>query len=299
MYFVTDTLLWNYDFIKHEILDYIGETKDVVYKNKDHLLNVGYWNHILAKKPQISGNCIFHFSIGKRKIFNKNRESNMDTLVEVVKLLNPKAIIFCGDDQFEFTELNERLGDLTPLFMREHHCSSGRPMTIIPVGYHNGLGKGLTLKPSSDRKHVWSIVCDTKQLESESLHVMRTELDAGHVGPCMAEDARRIYNESIFVPVKRKKYAFDCSMIYDALSCGAIPIVVASQEDYKDHFGHFLGTDCIPPWVYNETWEGAAMVCKVIVDDPELLSEVQKNCIVWWQNILSIYRTVLDPLWEQ
>jgi hypothetical protein len=128
-------------------------------------------------------------------------------------------------------------------------------------------------------------------MEEESLKV-------GHLGVCEKKEYRKIYNDCIFVPIIRKK-GVDCSDLYDALSCGAIPIVVGSQEEYKVAFGKFLGTSCVPPWVHGETWNDVVDTCTTLLQNEEMLTQLQKNCIVWWQNILSIYRSVINPLWEE
>ena len=150
--------------------------------------------------------------------------------------------------------------------------------------------------PCTQRKYHWSFT-DEKSLLDVSL-VEEESFKLGHLGPCEKKDIRKIYNECIFVPIVRKK-GLDCPEIYDALSCGAIPIVVSSQEEYKVAFGKFLGTSCVPPWVHGENWDDVVETCTTVLQNEEMLTQLQKNCIVWWQNILSIYRSVINPLWEE
>lgn len=307
MYFVSDSSLWNHEFLKNDIFGHIGETKDVLYKNKDHLLNIGFWNHIMTKKPHLAGNCIFHFCIGKRKHFNKNRTVNIDMLKDVIKLLNPKTIIYCGDEHFDYPELNE-FGNLTTLFLREYNnpeYTLTNNTNIIPIGYNNGLGENtqVCLKPCTQREYIWSFIGEKKVFEGDILNPNEIsffkKFEYGHLGPCEKQDIRMTYNECIFVPITRKKNRIDSSAIYNVLSCGAIPVIVGTQDEFKEAFGYFLGTTCIPPWVHGDSWESVTEACKTILDDKEMLTQIQKNCIIWWQNILSIYRCVLDPLWEE
>ena len=301
MYFVSDVGLWNHEFLKKEVLGHVipeNEGKGIYYKNKEHLLNIGFWNHILTKKPEVFGNCLFHFCVGKKKMFNKKRETNIEVVKEVVKILNPRCIVFCGDENLDLDELNE-LGDQTTLFLREYNKTQytlTNNTRIVPVGYSNGLGPVESITPCTQRKYHWSFT-DEKSLLDVAL-VEEESLNVGHLGPCEKKDIRKIYNECIFVPIVRKK-GLDCPEIYDALSCGAIPIVVSSQEEYKVAFGKFLGTSCVPPWVHGENWDDVVETCTTVLQNEEMLTQLQKNCIVWWQNILSIYRSVINPLWEE
>lgn len=298
MYFVSDPALWNHEFLKTEILSYIDDGhRNIYYKNKDHLLNIGFWNHVLTKKPEVSGNCIFHFSIGKRKLFCRKREANIEILKEVVKLLNPKCILFCGDEHRDFPEIDD-FANHTTLFLREHAKQGLTNNTqIVPVGYSNEIGHVMSIKPCTQRNYHWSYTNPREDLDDALLST--DVLHSGHVGEAEKSETRHIYNESVFVPVVNKNRVLDSYTIYNALSSGAIPIVVGSSEEYREAFGNFLGTSCIPPWVHGETWEDVINTCKVVLDDEEMLTQLQKNCIIWWQNILSIYRTVLNPLWEE
>ena len=300
MYFVSDIDLWNHEFLKKEVLGHVveeNEGKGIYYKNKDHLLNVGFWNHVLTKKPEVFGNCLFHFSVGKKKIFNKDKERNIEILKEVVTILNPRCIVFCGDENLDLNELNV-LGNQTTLFLREYYNTEytiTNNTHIVPIGYGNGLGLVESITPCTQRKYHWSFT-EEKSLLDVAL-VEEESFKFGHIGPCEKKEIRKIYNESIFVPIIRKK-GLDCSDIYDALSCGSIPVVVGSQEEYKIAFGHILGTSCVPPWVHGETWDDVVDTCTTVLQNEEMLVQLQKNCIIWWQNILSIYRTVINPLWE-
>lgn len=303
MYFVSDVSLWNNDFLRREIMGYIGkddmgEVKAVYYKNKEHLLNIGFWNHVVNKKPEVFGNCVFHFCIGKKKLFHKKRETNIEIIKEVVKILNPRCIVFCGDENLDLDELND-LGNRTTLFLREYNkpeYTLTNNSFIIPVGYSNGIGPIESIKPCTQRKFHWSFGNDVALLDAALL--TDEHLTRGHIGTCEKGELKDIYNDSIFVPVVSKK-GLDCTAIYDALACGAIPIIVGGDADYKLAFGNFLGTNCIPPWVHGETWEDVLNTCRVVLDDEEMLTQLQKNCIIWWQNILSIYRSVIHKLWEE
>jgi hypothetical protein len=62
--------------------------------------------------------------------------------------------------------------------------------------------------------------------------------------------------------------------------CGAISVVVGSFGEIENTFRYEEN----PPWVFAESWDEAAKICKDLLNNKDHLQEVQNNLLSWWNN---------------
>ena len=43
----------------------------------------------------------------------------------------------------------------------------------------------------------------------------------------------------------------------------------------------------IPPFIYEKTWDDAVIRCKKLLDNPDMLQDMQKDILIWWNNIVN------------
>jgi hypothetical protein len=110
------------------------------------------------------------------------------------------------------------------------------------------------------------------------------------VKPC---DMLDIYRDAVFCPVGRGNVTLDCSRIYEAILCGAIPVVVAEDVEIDSTFwfdGH------VPIFVRASSWNAAIARCKYLMANPDDLQTIQTKNLEWWKRLINGYRTMLRTI---
>lgn len=97
------------------------------------------------------------------------------------------------------------------------------------------------------------------------------------------EAYRDMLLNSIFALCPKGWWNLDSFRIYEALECGAIPIV---EKEPLDYFSEFYGPH---PFLTVANWEEAPALVKNLIDHPEELEQKQKDCYKWW----TAYKTKL------
>jgi hypothetical protein len=96
--------------------------------------------------------------------------------------------------------------------------------------------------------------------------------------------------DSIFCPCPMGNVNVDCQRICEALDCGTIPI--AEDRTGLLYYRGLFGPNPIPTV---PTWrEGRRWVAK-IVQTPEAISELQRECIAWWRDYQERYTAEIGP----
>jgi len=110
------------------------------------------------------------------------------------------------------------------------------------------------------------------------------------VKPC---DMLDIYRDAVFCPVGRGNVVLDCSRIYEAIFCGAIPVIVAEDGEIDSAFwfdGH------VPIFVRAKSWDAAIVRCKYLMANPDDLQTIQTKNLDWWKRLINGYRTILRTI---
>jgi hypothetical protein len=103
-----------------------------------------------------------------------------------------------------------------------------------------------------------------------------------------------IYNNSVFVPSPRGQNVLDCFRLYEAIFCGAIPIVSGNIDEVNSCF-YYGGNK--PPFIFCKSWGEAVVTCKKLLEDKDKLEEIQKECHSWLKSqIESIQSRIINIL---
>lgn len=106
-------------------------------------------------------------------------------------------------------------------------------------------------------------------------------------------DMLDIYRDAVFCPVGRGNVTLDCSRIYEAIFCGAIPVIVAEDTEIDSAFwfdGH------VPIFVRAKSWNAAITRCKYLMANPDDLQTIQTKNLEWWKRLINGYRTMLRTI---
>lgn len=158
----------------------------------------------------------------------------------------------------------------------------------FPLGYKTGFWKNYPkqIKEARNRKYTWSfagqINKSTRQdmisnLKKISKHFIYETQSFADPQALSTEKYRNLLLDSIFVPCPRGFWNLDSFRVYEALECGCIPIV---EKQPLDYFTKFYGNH---PFLSVNSWNEAPSLLQHLLNHPELLEQVQKDCYKWWK----------------
>lgn len=216
-----------------------------------------------------------------------------DQIKNAIFKFKPKIVIQLADEYHsEHNEIHNLLSNFCNLFLRQYRhqtqlYSYNENVVPIPLGYVNGTGNDLKVKPMKDRKYNWSWVgnmkTDRRYMINNFWNMWKSVVVSNAYLP--TSEVFDLYSESIFVPCGRGNISLDCFRLYESTVAGAIPVVVGSLEEIQSTFLFF---DEKPPWIYAETWEEAVYKCQQIEGNFDKLQEMQDENIEWWKRMLDI-----------
>jgi hypothetical protein len=169
------------------------------------------------------------------------------------------------------------LGYMNRYLLRERNSSllavnlssfeSPRPMRWSFIGGMHGRGK-------AERERMVSLFSNWKPY---------------YVGKDMAPyDMKSYYDQSEFVLSGRGWENLDCLRVYEAILAGAVPIIVASNNDLDSTF-HYAGHR--PPALYFNNWDTAFREVQTLKTDQ--ISAKRKELLQWWIDIIRNIRDVM------
>ena len=267
-------IVLNYDFIINDILgDYETEVEFL------------FSDQIADKKFDIFiYNC---FSATRESYFGNSPD--YETVLNVVKKVNPKIIIQLSDEYWEENHNNHnQLANHCQLFLRQYshwnHTYTNNTIQI-PLGYLNNCLVNLkNIKSIEERNYSWSWVGYLKNDRQEMID--NFSLIDNHSyklnGGVSGKELFDLYSNSKFVPIGRGNSSIDCWRIYEAIVCGAIPVIVADESEinYVFRYEHKL------PAVFASTWEEAKNKCVELLKYTDKLFQKQRDILEWWNNTI-------------
>jgi hypothetical protein len=157
----------------------------------------------------------------------------------------------------------------------------------IPLGYAAGFKAAPNTLSSAQRPYLWSFLGATnKGTRPEMIKALVPftpqfihNTDRGNVAPLGKEQYERILRDSVFVPSSMGNVNLDCFRVYEALECGAVPIV--EQRVGFDYFARLLGSHPLPCFT---DWNHAARFLGRIQHDHEAQDRLLSECSLWWSN---------------
>jgi hypothetical protein len=286
MYVLFSKAKWERQFLLDDLLKPYYNKKKIIYE--DELgFNLDFLKRKQINVDDIKNNNIFVFSSNKNKF---------EDIYYLVKEIKPKIIIHLSDE-WGTNENFQSLARHTGLLLRQYHhhkyISTYKNILYIPLGYSSNFFennyKNIELKCSFDRKYIWSFIGNIKQDRIEMLKIMK-QLVPNISGRMDTSQIRNIYRESIFVPIGRGNVSLDCFRLYEASSCGAIPIIVGGEEEYKNTFKYEEN----PPWLRFNNWKDAVNECQELLKDPLLCYKKSIENVIWWKNRINNLQNMIS-----
>jgi hypothetical protein len=162
---------------------------------------------------------------------------------------------------------------------------------VIPIGYREGP-PSLNIRPLAARRYVWSFAGQVYKssrpdmaaaLSSIEPHfLIRT--DKREDGSMLdrfveADEYYDVMTDSMFAPCPMGNVNIECFRLYEALECGAVPIV--EKRLYFDYYRKLLGDHPIPTI---SRWSDATHLIRDCLRNPEKLLGLQGECMAWWKS---------------
>jgi hypothetical protein len=168
-----------------------------------------------------------------------------------------------------------------------------RRVMQIPLGYSAGFQGSSGELGTARRPWLWSFLGAAgkssrpemiRALEPVTPHFMHIT-DRGAVARIGKREYEQILRDSIFVPSSMGNVNLECFRVYEALECGAIPIL--EKRIGLDYFRGLLGEHPMPAFA---NWGGAARFLREIGRDRAAMDRLQVECVAWWSG----YKRVLQ-----
>lgn len=230
-------------------------------------------------------------------------ECNRCSIINVIKYIKPKIIVNLSDEGGKKAHLNY-LSDFTELYLRCYyhiHYPLNDKSIHIPLGYISNMfnsidldkSKRFKIKKSSERYYKWSFIGNIKNDRIEMVKEFRI-MEPNILKKCNVTEMKKIYRNSIFVPIGRGWVTLDCLRIYEALLCGAIPVITGSPYEIENTFGIYDE----PPFIFSNSWNEALIKCQKLLKNKkniENLEKIQKYVLEWWWNYIDyVHKRILS-----
>lgn len=276
---------WEADYIKVDLCSGM----EIEYIDLDKVIS-----HV-EEHPELKENHIFAFS---------SNEISYEDVVKIVDTIKPLVILHMSDEwAYDGNERYLNLADKTKLLMRQYNVKRYNIQPYpniyhIPLGYMVKFLNGTPstdrddIRPVTDRKYNWSFIGNMKQDRQEMIDTFKKDLPNYYIEKTSADKMFEIYNDSVFVLNGRGNVSINCFRIYEAAVSGAIPVIVGDWDEIREtlnmgNHDNIVDYNNIPPFIYEKTWDDAVIRCKKLLDNPDMLQDMQKDILIWWNNIVN------------
>ena len=155
----------------------------------------------------------------------------------------------------------------------------------FPLGYSAGFGREQVELGTEQRSKLWSFLGGADKSSRPEMTqalmpltpnlVHSTEL--GGLQPMSPLSYTQILRDSVFVPCPMGNVNLDSFRVYEALQCGAIPIL--ERRTTLDYFTRMMGSHPLPTFA---DWSQAARFIAALRYDHKALNSLQMACFNWW-----------------
>jgi hypothetical protein len=155
----------------------------------------------------------------------------------------------------------------------------------LPLGpYHGHLG-GMSGRGAAERPFLWSFLGQGGKATRPDMLKALADIgpsfvhitDRGPVQPLGKAQYAQILRDSVFVPCCMGNVNVETPRIYEALECGAVPIL--EKRISLDYFRELLGDHPMPSF---GSWKQAARFILAIQHDRAAKDELSLRCSRWW-----------------
>lgn len=223
-------------------------------------------------------------------MFKKDSKKVFD-YIEQYKQRKLKFIIIHLSDEFYATDTS--FYKFAPLVIRNYWHKKYKNLSNVvffPLGYRKEFCPSEppagSLNNANHRKYLWSFAGQvTKSTRQEMIkNMLKIKKGFTHIIDSFGSNAslgpveyRNLLLQTTFVPCPRGWSNFESYRVYEALECGAIPIV--EKEFTNDYFANLLGKYPFPAL---QKWHEVEKLISFYANNPMLLENLQMNCYRWW-----------------
>jgi len=155
----------------------------------------------------------------------------------------------------------------------------------LPLGFYYGHLGGMSERSATERPFLWSFLGQGGKATRPDMLKALADIgpsfvhitDRGPVQPLGTAHYAQILRESVFVPCCMGNVNIESPRIYEALECGAVPIV--ERRIGLDYFLELLGDYPMPSFL---SWKQAARFLIAIRHDHAAQDELVQRCSLWW-----------------
>ena len=276
---------WELDFVCRELFSRVGDyTVELLYK--EFFTNLTFF----TSKNEIVGDNAY--------IISSQSNFTYDETLSIVKYLQPKVIIFLSDEGGGAAKFND-LKQYTKLYMRQycHGFDTTKNDTVyLPLGYMKGMYANNPDYSSTyidahvllnkTREYIWTFVGNQYKHDRPEMiltfkeHIKPYYLPSDNMN-ISSINITDIYTNALFVPIGKGDMVHDCFRIYEAASCGAIPVIVANTSEIRSEFGCHRPTTL--PIIFANTWLEASVKVTNLLQSESRLKKHQVHVVKWWR----------------
>jgi hypothetical protein len=176
---------------------------------------------------------------------------------------------------------------------------SAQNLLVTPLGVPKTFVPAHSSKNVRERRFSWAFLGEVKNESRRNmvrgLETVRGESFLHTTSGWNAADARRgtaysdVLADSIFAPTPPANVHLECYRTYEALECGAIPVV--DTDYYSTEFG-------APFPVVQPTWGDAPEILNRLLGDRGALERLDMQCREWWADVKRSYPAKITRLAE-
>jgi hypothetical protein len=173
-------------------------------------------------------------------------------------------------------------------------------LLVAPLGVPKNFVRATSPAPIRERTYSWAFLGDVKnesrkkmvkQLESvRGEHFLHATTGWDSTDAVRGECYSALLADTIFAPSPPANVHVECYRTYEALECGAIPVV--DTDYYRTQFE-------APFPAVESDWSDAPEILNRILDDPPALEELQQRTSRWWEDVKQTYPERIRALARQ
>ena len=191
--------------------------------------------------------------------------SNSMTYTMIESLLDKlkSKVVFHNSDENgnrkEFLQLSHHV----PLTFKQYGFNYDLPANIhhIPVGYLPGVHIGgvpdfETIIPPKQRQYDWAFIGGLKSDRQYAINTFKTlwKHSFYFLGKASQKEVGDVYKNTRFIIAPRGNVNLMCCRVFEAITCGAIPVIANCTKEEMERTFTFFGRN--PPFIYAHTWGG-------------------------------------------
>jgi hypothetical protein len=225
------------------------------------------------------------------------------------EMVSELASLLAGFDHVGLVSIDESTQDSSDLYDRVTFAvrigfnavkyEAAPNILVAPLGVPKHFVHPEHLRDIKDREFSWSFLGEVKNPSRSNMVARMNEVTGKSfvhaISAWNADDSFRgaaysnVLANSVFVPSPSANVHCECYRTYEALECGAIPVV--DTDYYHTEFG-------APFPIAGPTWEGAADMLNRLLDDLGSLERLQHECESWWESVKTGYPAKVKALAE-